>query len=433
MARPPSRRTPKARSNAAATQLDEDVVEHARRAPSARSWHHGAVPENPAVRPTAEAADWCDVPGNGVARTRWLAIGDPQTTFARFLEVLRAHDALDASTGALRGEVGLLSIGDHFDFGASGGPEVGAEGLRVLRWLVDHPRDQTVVLLGNHDLARVQELAHETDDTFAAARALALAVRDAGSTPEGGALRLRFHREFPYIPTPEIAARDLSSFSVAQRTLVQALLVARRIRLAEAATKDGRPLLFTHAGLTARELELLGIGDERSPARIAERLQRRLDVAVDAVAPRWADGVSAPLDLAPVHVMGTCGREGGGMLYHRPANPERPGADVRWELDRDAPRRFDPRALPRSLAQVCGHCGHRRCVGELAGWVEPSSRDLERGGLRTLRTDGQAVEYARGLHPARDGEATLWMIDGEIDHVPPERYPLFSFDRPTAP
>src|SRR5207249_4203044 len=107
---------------------------------------------------------------------------------------------------------------------------IGGEGQRVVRWLAEHPRDQVVLLLGNHDTSRVQELAFETDESFDGARALGEEIealrKQAGRTPAEDtrlrSLQDRFGRDFPRIPTPEVAARDYASFSVAQRTLVQA-------------------------------------------------------------------------------------------------------------------------------------------------------------------------------------------------------------------
>jgi hypothetical protein len=372
------------------------------------------------------------VPADGRARTRWLALGDPQTTFEKILEVLRLHDAIDEASGHLRDDVGLLSIGDHFDFGPNGGPDVGREGERFLRWLVDHPADQTIVLLGNHDLARVQELAMETDASFAAARMLALAIRAAEDPDERAEMTTRFHHDFPRIPTSEIAARDHSGFCASQRTLLQSLLVARRVRLGQAALRDGAPLLFTHACVTDRELEVLQLRDERAPTTIAIALDRFLSRAVDAVRDRWARGEDVPLDLAPLNVMGTTGREGGGLCYHRPANRSRPGADLKWELDAVAPRRFDPRSLPRPLVQACGHTGHHKCLVELEGWTTDRAKQTGFATLRTLRTNGVYVTYDVGLDAARAGDATVYLIDGEIDRVAAEQLQLFAFDRPLA-
>jgi hypothetical protein len=379
-----------------------------------------------------EAISMEPVTARAPPRTRWLALGDPQTRFDKAIEVLRLHDAIDEATGRLRDDVGLLSIGDHFDFGAEGGPDVGAEGERFLRWLVDHPADQTIVLLGNHDLARVQELAMESDASFAAARTLALEIRAAEDPDDRAEMTTRFHREFPRIPTSEIAARDHSGFATSQRALLQSLLVARRVRLAQAALRDGAPMLLSHACVTDRELDVLQLRDERAPTTIALALDRFLARAVDAVRDRWARGEDAPLDLSPLNVMGTTGREGGGLCYHRPANRARPGADLKWELDAVAPRRFDPRSLPRSLAQACGHTGHHKCLVELEGWTTKRARETGFATLRTLRTNGVEVEYDVGVHAARGGEATVWLIDGEIDRVAAEQLQLFAFDAPLA-
>ena len=365
-----------------------------------------------------------------VSRRRWFALGDPQSTFDKLTAILGAHDALD-ETGRLREGVGLLSIGDHFDFGPRGGPEVGAEGLRFLRFLAAHPPDQVVMLAGNHDLSRVQELAFESDEGFGRARALAdraRALAAAGDVRGAEALEAEFHAAHPRIPTVEIAARDYSGFAVEQQRFVQSLLVSGRLHLAHVARHQGLPVLFTHAGVTTRELGLLGLPGGADAAVIAAALEAFLAERVARVAPSWARGEQAALDLAPLHVTGTAGREGGGLLYHRPSNRARPGADVRWELDEQAPRRFDPRTLPLGVVQVVGHSGHRKCKKELAGWVSAAAAAVERGGIRTLRTDGDVIEYDLGVLPPRAGEATAYLIDGEVDLVPYEGYALLPFD-----
>ena len=63
----------------------------------------------------------------------------------------------------------------------------------------------------------------------------------------------------------------------------------------------------------------------------------------------WGRGAPTPLSLEPMHAAGIPGEEGGGLLYHRPSNPERRGADRSWELAVARPRRFDPRTLPPGL------------------------------------------------------------------------------------
>src|SRR5687768_8459431 len=104
-------------------------------------------------------------------------MGDPQTTFAKVLGILGSHDLL-GEDGYLRDDVGLVSIGDHFDFASHDRrslTDIGRDGANILRWLAEHPPDQVVILMGNHDSARVMELAFETDESFAAARTLAKA------------------------------------------------------------------------------------------------------------------------------------------------------------------------------------------------------------------------------------------------------------------
>src|SRR6185369_12287923 len=103
---------------------------------------------------------------------------------------------------------------------------------------------------------------------------------------------------------------------------------------------DGREVLLTHAGVTTRELGMLGAPAE--PRAIAEALQAELTRAIERVRDDWTRGISTPLSLDPLHVAGIPGEEGGGLLYHRPTNPERRGAaDRPWLLAPARPRRFD--------------------------------------------------------------------------------------------
>jgi hypothetical protein len=350
---------------------------------------------------------------------RSYAVGDPQSTFAKFQAILQRHGLLSAH-GSLADDVFLLSIGDHFDF--AGEPaRVGAEGLALLRWLAAHPPGQVVILAGNHDVSRVMELASVTGERFELARKAALRLKETrGESPE------TFHRDFPEIPVPGLAGRDYSSFSHEQRDLVQSLLLNGRLRLAHAArTVDGRDLLLTHAGVTRRELAGLDLPANVEPRAAAERLNRFLDRAVDRVRPAWESGKRAALDLAPIHAAGATGIEGGGLLYHRPSNPDRPGAPPRVEFEEPARRRFDPRELPAGLLQACGHSGHKKCLKELGAWAMPSATRTARGGLRTLTVQGSRVTYEGGILPVSREAAGLYFIDGEMDLVPAEDYPLF--------
>jgi hypothetical protein len=354
------------------------------------------------------------------------AIGDPQTTFEKFRSILDHHGLLGPD-GRLRDEVSLLSIGDHFDFSGRGGPvAVGQEGLRLLRWLASHPPKQAIILAGNHDLARVMELAAFTNARFGEARAAALQIKGRGrkDPATGRALEEEFRAAYPEIPTSEVAERDYQSFTEEQRALVQELLLAGRLRLAQAAVKDGHPVLLTHAGITDRELHLLGIPDERDPVKIARRLNGELDRAVSRVRGSWEGGRTAALDLAPLHWPGRAGREGGGLLYHRPSSAPDEVDPPPW-----ARRRFHPRALPPSLVQACGHTGHEKCLKTLADWVKETARNPHLSELRTLRVNGPRIEYEAKDLPARPDDAVLYMIDSTMNAVPrPEEYPLLEID-----
>lgn len=327
---------------------------------------------------------------------RWFVLGDPQAPHDRVRASL-ARAGLLTPDHRLRDDVGLVSLGDHFDF--PGDPD---DGARTLAWLASHPSPQCVILAGNHDLARVMDLARVTDEDFAAARhasSQALAPQD-------------FSRRFPHVPTAALAARDYHHFSAAQRAQVSSLLRAGRVALAATATlRDGGEALLTHAGVTARELGLLGVGAD--PRGIAGSLNDALRAAVS----RWREGDA--LDLGALHVAGAAGEEGGGMLYHRPAHPDGADPDA-WREDR--PRRFDPRALPRGVVQVCGHTGHAKCRALLGAWVDDEARAVRSGGARTLSVRGGAVRYAMGLRAREGDDATLYLLDGDLprcDDDPP--------------
>ncbi len=347
--------------------------------------------------------------------SRTLVMGDPQAPFAKLLEVLDRHHALDGNR--LASDVVLVSIGDHFDYDLVDATAAGQQGLKFLRWLASHDAAQVKLLLGNHDVSRVMELVAISDERFAAARAFARAL-------DGDPARnARFRAAFPELPSAGLAGRDFASFSVEQRALVMELLLAGRFDLALVGElPDGRGVLLTHAGVTGRELAMLGAPAE--PAAIAAGLQAALAAAVDQVRDDWGRGVPTPLSLEPVHVAGIPGEEGGGLLYHRPSNPERRGRDRSWEHAVARPRRFDPRTLPPGLTQVAGHTGHNKCLEELDGWATAAARRREHGGIRTLRLAGQTVTYDLGVAPPAGGVADLILIDGELRRVPAAEFSL---------
>ncbi|WP_428262991.1 metallophosphoesterase family protein [Haliangium sp.] len=373
---------------------------------------------------------WGPAPETAHAPRRCFAIGDPQTSRERFFAVLAHHDLL-GDDGMLAPDEMLISMGDHFDY--DGEPaEVGREGLAILRWLAEHPSEQAPILAGNHDVCRVMELAPLGDEDFAEARVMAAALEVARRRGEDVTARERiFFERFPPLPSPGVAVRDFLSYAEPQRTLVQALLLAGRMTLAVAAQlPDGREVLLTHAAVTRRELALLEPVSE-SPRDIAVALNEMLAMAVREIRPHWEAGeYFRPLSLAPVHIAGTAGQEGGGLLYHRPANPERLHADHAWEFHPVRPRRFDPRTLPLGLVQVCGHTGHRKCVRELGDWVGSSAREMKQGGIRTLCADTHRVSYEYGLVEAHADLAVVYMIDATMHATAPATYPLFRLGAP---
>jgi calcineurin-like phosphoesterase family protein len=347
--------------------------------------------------------------------TRTLVMGDPQAPFAKLLEVLDNHGAI--SGGRLASDVVLVSIGDHFDYDFRDWHTAGQEGLRFLRWLASHDDAQVKLLLGNHDASRVMELVAITDERFAAARAFARALdRDV-------ARNARFLAAFPELPSPGLAGRDFASFSAEQRSLTMELLLAGRFRLAlTGELPDGRAALLTHAGVTNREIGMLGAPAE--PRAIADALQAHLAHAVECVRDDWMRGIPTPLSLEPLHSAGIPGEEGGGLLYHRPTNPERPDADRSWELAALRSRRFDPRTLPIGVVQIAGHTGHGKCLEELGPWSTEAARGREHGGIRTLRLCSGTVTYDLGVAAPADDVADLILIDGELRRLPPAEVAL---------
>jgi hypothetical protein len=137
---------------------------------------------------------------------------------------------------------------------------------------------------------------------------------------------------------------------------------------------------------------------------------------VEAVRARWERGERVPLDLSPLHLAGVGGAEGGGLLYHRPANPAPPRSrpDLMWQFNAQRPRRFDPRALPEGLVQAVGHTSHKACVRDLEPWFDATDPAMTMDALVPLRTlrarDGQA-RYETGIVAGEAGEAVLHLFD----------------------
>jgi hypothetical protein len=342
-------------------------------------------------------------------------LGDPQASFAAVMGLLSRYDLLTAD-GRLRSHAHVISIGDHFDYDLRAPQVSGREGLAVLRWLASHPPDRVTLLFGNHDAARVCELALVTDREFAEARALALELEETKRTQGRAAAKARERAEFlPRFPisTYGLVSRDYASFTTEQRDLVVELLLAGRFHLALTGTlSDGREALVTHAGVTDREVELLGVAPR--PRALAASLEQLLADAIAARREDWQRGTITPLSLEPVSQAGAPGEEAGGLLAHRPTNPDRDGADLDWEFPRARPRRFAPRELPGGLTQVAGHTNHAMCLRELAAWASTAACAEPHAGIRTLRASASAITYDLGVLPPADDAADLILIDGEL-------------------
>lgn len=353
--------------------------------------------------------------GDGRKRSRRIAIGDPQAPFERFLTILDHHQAL-GSDGRLVEDVFLVSMGDHFDWGGPTAREAAAESaLSLIGWLAAHPADQVAMILGNHDLARIGELARYDDASFAIAVAAADRVYSAGKTDE--AAEKAFLREHPDLPTAECAARDFANFREKQRALVIECIAARRLRIAHAVARD---FLLVHAGVTSDELGVLGLpGEAHADAHaVAAALNGALDEAFAA----WDR--ASPFAMRGLHRPGNAGDgEARGMFFHRPSNP----AHENTALFAGPPRRrFDPRLIPPGLTQAIGHIRDNKCRRLLAEWADGAAPDD--GPLRILETDGRTVSYRHGTEVRMAGAARILFTDNGMSWAEPARYELLDLD-----
>ncbi len=350
------------------------------------------------------------------ARALRVAMGDPQAPLPRVLEILDRHDLL-GDDGRVHPRAALVSMGDHFDWGASDERSFAAEsGYALLAWLAAHPAGQVTILVGNHDLARVGELAPFDDKTFREAQDEAFALRRIPMSQAGRAQRRHeFLTAHPSLPSVGVAVRDLSTFEVRQRALVEALLRGGRLRAAHAAADD---LLLIHAGVTPEDLAGIDYaGDPAHAPDVARALQRVFDDAVAA----W-DGAT-PWTLAPLYRPGSYAHgESRGIFVQRPADP----AVGELPLFQGPPRRrFDPRALAPGLVQATGHIRDQKCRELMPVWSDDEAPFD--GPLRHLWTDGRRIQYRRGAPPGEAG-AVLLFTDGGMNHAPPARYELLDLD-----
>lgn len=350
-------------------------------------------------------------PPDGRPRATRLAIGDPQANFNRFLTLLERHGLL-GEDGRLRPDVQLVSVGDHFDWGGRDERDTAARSaLHLLAWLASHPADQAVVLLGNHDLGRVGELAEFSDERFAAAQAEADRIYVDGHSDE--ARERDFLARWPQVPSAELVSRDFGNFREVQRDWVTHLLKTHRLRTAFAAGED---LLVLHAGVTREDLGAVGLPESQwgDAFAVADALNRAVDAAVDG----WTGG---PLVVPALYHPGNARfGEGLGIFYQRPSLL----AEDRERVQATPRRRFDPRRLPLGLTQVVGHTRDKRSR-ELLGLTVGTARE---GAIRHLITDGEHVTYDYGVPPRQRGKAVLIFTDGGMRETPPEAFELFDLD-----
>jgi len=345
-----------------------------------------------------------------------VAMGDPQAPLSRVLEILDRHDLL-GDDGRIHPRAELVSMGDHFDWGAPDERAFAAEsGYALLAWLASHPREQVTILVGNHDLARVGELAPFDDPDFAAARKEALALRRIPMGNPGRAERRHaFLVSHPSLPSVGVAVRDLSTFEARQRALVETLLREGRLAAAHAAADD---FLLIHAGVTPRDLEGIDYEGDLADARaIAEAIARVFSTA----AVNW-DG-ETPFSLLPLYRPGSyLMGESRGIFVQRPADP----AVGELPLFEGPPRRrFDPRELAQGLTQATGHIRDQKCRDLMPVWSDDDPP--HDGPLRHLWTNGRQVSYRRGA-PPDDAGAVLLFADGGMNHARLADYELLDLD-----
>jgi hypothetical protein len=334
-------------------------------------------------------------------------MGDPQAPFEQVLRVLDAHGLLDGG-GRLRADTWLVSLGDHFDYGSPAQrARATLDGEQLLAWLASHPPEQVAILAGNHDLARLGELAPFTEETFELARAEAAALY--AQHPPDAARVAAFLSRTPSVPDVECLARDFSCFAPPQRMLVSELLDTGRLQLATSA--EG--LLFQHAGVTLDDLAAAGL-----TATTAEETAAQLEAWFEARLAGWR--TTGVLDLHPLHQSGSAATgEGRGIFFHRPADPAH---DEPARFEGPPRRRFDPRRLP-DFGQVVGHIRDGKCRELMPDWHDGAP--AADGPLRALWLEQGQPRYGFALpHDAR-----LFFVDNGMSQVPPERYQLFDVSR----
>lgn len=373
---------------------------------------------NASEDPSAWAQGDANAPlSNGPRVGRAVAIGDPQAPFDRFLQILWQHGLL-AENGWLEEDVHLVSMGDHFDFGAFDERQSAAQsGELLLSWLAAHLPRQVTLLAGNHDLSRVGELAAFSAAEFDAASSTARELYRLD--PPDAEREAAFFARFPALPSIELAARDLSTFRPEQRTMVRALLERDRFRLAA----EFSGALLCHAGVTSEHLTAIGVPkDAQANARhVSEALNASLHRAVKL----WEQDPTSPFEVPHLHRSGSHATgEGGGILFHRPARPS--NAESHKGVPDLFSRRYDPRRIPRGMTQITGHVRDAKSRSLLGAWaMDGAGPD---GQLRSLTIRGDDVEYRKGVPKPEPGLTAMLFTDGAMAQTPPTQYQVLDLN-----
>ena len=328
-----------------------------------------------------------------------IVLGDPQASLACLFAHLEVQQALTID-GWLKPELRLICVGDYFDFAAKDSVDAGYQGMQFLAWLAAHDPLQTTLLMGNHDAERVMSLAGCSGEQHYESQ---LACREMlqFSTPEQRRVfRNKWVNEHPNHPSI-VAAHDYRNFVPEQGDLIRRLLMQGRLQLATTAVNEFRQqLLITHAGVTQRELTLVGASANAQDC--VRHLNRFLADAVERVRPAWAANQTQPLDLAPLYYGWEQHRPNGGLLVHRPDG--RFGAlthEQKLGLDHPlAPRSVSPNEfLIPNLHQVVGHTV---AAQRLTRWLEPA-----------VSADAQSAPMGRVLSLIPSGAQYLLVLPEE--------------------
>lgn len=361
--------------------------------------------------------------------TEFVVLGDPQAPIARLFAVLDHHRLLTID-GWLRPDIGLISVGDHFDFASDDSASAGMQGVHFLAWLAAHDPSQVTILLGNHDVERVMSLGACSRADYLEAQQAGRDMLHAKEPRERRAWLDHWVANHPDHP-PAVAAHDYRSFVVDQRDLVKRLLLVGRLQLAAVVDQvDGRPALVTHAGISLREHDILGQGLDIHAIAIA--LNRRLARAVDVVRDDWSRGGAIRLDLAPLYHGWSATRPNGGLLIHRPDLRDTPGHDARLGLDPPlAPRSQRPQEF--LLFGVDQVVGHTVAAQRLTTWLKPMvTEGASAAGLgpllRLARVGGRTILGT--MSETADGrERSMTFVDVAMAITPPERVDLLRVRR----